>query len=411
MKYILFIDDGMADNPVEELGGKTPIEFANIPNVDKIASRGTVGSVRTIPEGIAPGSDTAILGILGCDVTKCYNGRGPLEAAANNIFLDPGNVGYRCNIVAFEDGDKPLEERKILSHSAGSVEGEDAVALMEYLLGQPEFVEALTDAEMKIHVFPNFRQTAVQTFADIATQKLIPPHDHLGEVCGPLLPSGCENAEKLKKIMILANKLLDKHPINERRRAENKLPANGVWFWAQGTAAALPKFEERYGKKSAAVSAVPLVQGIAALMGISLVYVEGATGEIDTNLEGKVAAALELVKENDFVVVHVEAPDECTHNGDLKGKVQSIEWLDSRVLTPLMAGLEKLGVDYRLLFVSDHKTLTSTRGHDGEPVPYLLFDSRVDNKTGAVFNEKQGEKGPFIEKGTMLMDYLFSDRL
>lgn len=411
MKYILFIGDGMADNPVDELGGKTPIEFAHIPNIDKIASRGTVGSVRTIPIGIAPGSDTAILGILGCDVTKCYNGRGPLEAAANNIFLNPGNVGYRCNIVSFEDGDKPLKEKKIISHSAGSVEGDDAVALMEYLLSQKEFIEVLTAADMKIHVFPNFRQTAVQAFADITSQILTPPHDHLGEVVGSLLPSGCENAEKLTKIIITANNLLDKHPINNRRRSEGKLPANGIWFWAQGTAAALPKFSEHYGHSAAAVSAVPLVQGIAALMGISLVYVEGATGEIDTNLEGKVTAALELIKDYDFVIIHVEAPDECTHNGDLKGKIQSIEWLDSRVLTPLMAGIAEMGYEYRLLFVSDHKTLTSTRGHDGDPVPYLLFDSRRDEKTGAVFNEKQGENGPFIEKGTMLMDYLFSDRL
>ncbi len=409
MKYILFIGDGMADNPVPELGGKTPLEYADIPNIDKLAGKGVVGSVKTVPPGLPAGSDTAILSILGCDISKSYSGRAPLEAAASNIFLDPGNVAYRCNLVCIEDGDMPYEKRKMLSHSAGSIEGEDALGLMDALFADKRFSEAMKKAQMIIHTSPNFRQTAVQKTADIEGIRLAPPHNYIGTEVGEILPSGCENAEILKKLMKISFEVMDKHPINERRRSEGKMPANSIWLWAEGTAVSLQNFYETYGKRGAVVSAVPLVQGIAKLIGLDVYEVEGATGELDTNLEGKVETAAKLVHDYDFVVLHVEAPDECTHNGDLKGKLQAINWLDSRVLVPLMAKLDAAGEDYRILFLSDHKTLTETRGHDGDPVPYLLYDSTKNMNNEPVFNEKQGAAGPFIEKGIMLMDTLFGN--
>jgi 2,3-bisphosphoglycerate-independent phosphoglycerate mutase len=205
-----------------------------------------------------------------------------------------------------------------------------------------------------------------------------------------------------------ANALLDRCPLNEKRRAEGKLPANGIWFWAEGTAAALPNFVESYGHAGSVISAVPLCQGIGRLVGLEVVQVEGANGEWNTNYEGKVAAALDVLREKDFVAVHLEGPDEATHNGQLKEKIQAIEWLDSRVVLPLINALEARGEDYRMLILSDHKTLTVTRGHDGTPVPYLLYDSRVQQGSGLPYTEKNGEAGPYLAAGTELMPALFA---
>lgn len=408
MKYILVIGDGMADNPLAQLGGKTPLQYASIPFINSLAARGEVGRVKNCPQGLPPGSDTAILSIFGADPRKCYTGRSPLEAAATGIKLAPGDVSYRCNMVALEEGDKAFKEKKILSHSGGSVEGEQSDQLINWLFEQPEFAGLAKEAKMRVYPACSFRHIAVQEGADNEGIRLIPPHDHLGEVIGEHLPSGCENAQVLTRLMEAAHKLLDGHPINEQRRSQGKLPANGIWFWAEGTGVALESFEAKYGKKGAVISAVPLCHGIARLSGLEAVEVEGATGELDTNLEGKVAAALELLdKGMDFVAVHVEAPDECTHNGDLEGKLQAIEWLDSRVIKPLAEGMESRDDDYRLLFISDHKTLTSTRGHDGDPVPYLIFDSRRDSGQGFAYCEADGDRGPDLGEGIKLMARLF----
>lgn len=409
MKYILIIGDGMADNPVPELGGVTPLKHASIPTIDKLASMGITGSVLNVPEGLPAGSDTAILSIFGCDPRVCYTGRAPLEAAASGISLNPGDAAYRCNMVSYEDGDKPLMERKILSHSAGSIEGDESEALVKALFEDSEFSAAAEKAGMIVHPAKSFRHIAVQKAADIKGIQLKPPHDHLGEVIGPLMPSGCENAKTLTELMVLAHKFLDKHPINVKRREDGKLPANGIWFWAEGTAVALPNFMENYGKTGGVVSAVPLCHGIAALVGLEPITVEGATGELETNLEGKVDAAMAELKDHDFAALHYEAPDECTHNGDLPGKLQAIEWLDSRVVAPLIKKLEAAGYDYRMLILSDHKTLTSTRGHDGDPVPFVLYDSRYDNKTGLSYCEEDGKRGPYVDAGVKLMGMLFSE--
>ena len=423
MKYILIIGDGMADEPVQKLGGKTPLQYALIPAMDALASAGEIGTVLTIPEGMQAGSDTAILSIFGCDPRECFSGRAPLEAAATGIRLEPGDIAYRCNMVAFEDGDMPFEDKKILSHSAGSIEGDESDALVAELFETPGFAEAAKEAGVTVYPGSSFRHIAVQSLrkSGVSVQaagaksgeqsdkiSLTPPHDHIGETLGQHLPQGGSNAETLSQLMRLAHGILNVHPTNAKRRALGKLPANGIWFWAEGTAVQLPGFVDKYSKTGAVISAVPLCQGIGTLIGLDKIIVEGATGELHTNYEGKAEAALEALKTHDFVAIHIEAPDECTHDGDLKGKIQAIEWIDSRILTPLTKKLAKDGVDYRMLVISDHRTLTSTRGHDGDPVPYIIYDSRVNNGTDMPFSEATAaESGKKIPAGTELMGRLF----
>ncbi|MDR1193115.1 MAG: 2,3-bisphosphoglycerate-independent phosphoglycerate mutase [Peptococcaceae bacterium] len=410
MKYVVVIGDGMADNPVAGLGGKTPLEYAGIPVMDALAQKGELGSALTVPAGVAPGSDTAILSIFGYDPRKYYSGRSPLEAAGSGVSLSQGDVSYRCNMIALETAAKPYGQKKILSHSGGSVEGEQAIALMEYLRSEPGFAALAAANGMTFYLNPSFRHIAVQKGAVIDGLRAIPPHDHLGEVIGAYLPDGCPAAAGLLAMMELAHELLDRHPINEKRRQEGKLPANGIWFWAEGTAIGLPDFYAAWQKKGLVVSAVPLVWGIAALAGVRHATVPGATGELDTDYEGKTDAALAglLTEGADFAVLHIEAPDECTHNGDTEGKLQAIEWLDSRCIARLTAGLERAGEDYRLLILSDHKTLTSTRGHDGDPVPYILYDSRRSQGSGLTYSEANGLKGPYVAEGYTLLERLFA---
>jgi len=414
MKYIVIIGDGMADEPVPELGGKTPLEYAEIPVMDALASAGVLGSVLTIPEGMPAGSDTAILSIFGCDPRLCYVGRAPLEAAATGIVLEPGDIAYRCNMVSLEDGDMPFEKKRILSHSAGAIDGADADILIKELFGTTVFKKAAEAAGMRIYPGSSFRHLAVQKIQGDGSSvsffefKLYPPHDHLGEELGPLLPAGGENAGILERLMRIAHDVLDNHQINVKRRESGKLPANGIWFWAEGKAAALPSFSAKYGKTGGVISAVPLCQGIGRLTGLEKITVEGATGELNTNYEGKVTAALDVLKKHDFVVVHIEAPDECTHNGDTKGKIQAIEWIDSRVVAPVVEQMRETGTNFRMLVISDHKTLTSTRGHDGSPVPFILYDSRLDRKTGARYCERDAKPDDFTTVGTDLMGLLFS---
>ena len=398
----------MADFPVPELGNKTPLEYADIPTMDMMASRGEYGYVYNVPAGLPAGSDTAIMSIFGCDPRECYRGRAPLEAAAAGVKLQPGDAAYRCNMVCYEDGDMPFSEKRILSHSAGSIEGDESIAIITALFEDPEFKAAAEKAGIVVYKSPSFRHFAVQSNVDITGIVLTPPHDHLGEKIGPLMPSGCENAKVLESLMRLAHEKLDHHPLNERRRAQGKMPANGIWFWAEGTAVELPNFVKKYGRRGGVVSAVPLCHGIASLIGLDMISVEGATGELETNYEGKVDAAMEVLKKDDFVAIHLEAPDECTHNGDLKGKIQAIENLDKRIIAPLIEKLEAAGYDFRMLVLSDHKTLTSTRGHDGSEVPYVIYDSRYDNKNGIRYSERDcAVGGTDVAAGISLMGMLF----
>jgi 2,3-bisphosphoglycerate-independent phosphoglycerate mutase len=397
----------MADNPVPALGGKTPLEAAQIPAIDRLAAKGVVGSVINCPPPLPAGSETGILSIFGCDPLRCFTGRSPMEAAALGLQLREGDCCYRCNLVGLEAGDLPFEQRHILSHSAGSISGEDALKTIQALNADPEFSAALEAANMELPPIATFRPLAIEHGGDFSGIRFIPPHDHLGEVIGPLLPDGDPKAKKFADLMRLANKVLEHHPVTEERRASGKMGANGIWFWAEGTAVSLPSFEAAYGMPGAVVSAVPICHGIGVLRGLEKVEVEGATGEIDTNFEGKMEAAWRKLNEYDFVCLHLEAPDECTHNGDLPGKLQSIEWLDSRLVAPLIRRMDEAGMEYRILLLSDHKTLTSTRGHNGDPVPYLIFDSRADTGRGGAYNEPEGLKGPMELHGHRLLRKLF----
>lgn len=408
MKYLLIIGDGMADNPVPELGNKTPLEVVNKPTIDDLARKGLLGSVVNCPKEFEPGSATAIMSIFGASPLEYYHGRGPLEAAAQGVQLADGDMACRCNMIALEDGEMPYEERRILSHNGGSIEGDVSDKLITELWTSPEFSALAEKFRVSITPGSSFRHFAVKKNADIEGISLIPPHDHLGEVMGPLQPSGCAVAEELKLLQETAFRFLNHHPLNEERRKKGKLPANAIWFWAEGTAAILPDFEEKYGIRGEVVSAVPLVRGLAKLSGLEAPLVPGVTGENDTNWEGKCEKTTDILSREDFALLHLEAPDECTHNGDTPGKLQAIEWLDSREVSPLVAWLRERGEDFRILILSDHKTLTSNRAHDGDPVPFLLYDSREKECSGLSYTEKNGlDTGLFLPEGTALLDMLF----
>lgn len=407
-KYILVIGDGMADNPVAELNGKTPLQAAEKPFIDMLAARAQVGSVLTVPPTMPPGSDTAILSIFGCDPCLYFTGRSPLEAAGCGVKVEAGCASYRCNMICLEDGDKPFDEKIIYSHNAGSIEGDVSIAIIRALCEDPEFKAAMEELGVTIHPTPSFRHMTLQKDGDISGIVMKPPHDILGQQIGSYAFTGNENAGKLWKLMELANKKLEHLPLNEERRAQGKKPANGIWFWAEGTAVELPDFVKNYGHDGSVISAVPLVHGIGVLTGLRMIEVEGATGEVDTNYAGKLQAAKDaLLSGDEFLCVHLEAPDEATHNGSLSDKLLAIRQLDSLIVEPLLTWMQEQKMEYRLLMLSDHKTLMSTRTHDGDPVPYLIYDSESPANCGRSYCEADGEKGPYIDKGTKLMDLLF----
>jgi len=408
MKYILIIGDGMADNPVPELNGKTPLEATEKPAVDELARKGHLGSVRTVPIGMLPGSDTAILSIFGCDPTLYFSGRSPLEAAGSGISVPTGYTSYRCNMIGLEDSGRPFDEKKILSHNAGSIDGETSVALIRALCEEEEFAAALKQLNMNIEPTPSFRHIAMQKDGDIFGFVATPPHDILGSRIGSYRHRGNDNAEAIWKLMELANRKLEEHPINESRRAAGKIPANGIWIWAEGTSMALPSFPDAYGVHGSVISAVPLVHGIGVLTGLKMIQVEGATGEVDTNYAGKLQAAKDaLLRGDEFLCVHLEAPDEATHNGSLSDKLLAIRQLDSLIVEPLTRWLREQKQEFRLLLLSDHKTLMSTRTHDGDPGPILLYDSTDETDCGLTYTEANGAKGTYLEHGTALMKMLF----
>lgn len=407
MKYVLIIGDGMADHPVDALGGKTPLEASRKDAIDFLAAHGVLGSVKNVPDGYAPGSDTAIMSIFGCSPRKYFFGRAPLEAVASGIKLEPGDGCYRCNMVAYEDGDMPLEEKRILSHSAGSIEGKESDELVTMLFDHPDFRPLAEKAGMCVHKGSSFRHLAVQKHAQLKGIRLTPPHDHLNEKVGPLLPSGCETAEVLKELMFRAHQILDHHPINAARRAAGLLPANGIWFWAEGTAASLPDFSARYGADGGVVSAVPLCHGIGILSGLEPITVPTATGEWNTDYAAKVAAALDVLKTHDFAALHLEGPDEATHNFDLEHKVYAIERLSDSVVQPVTDALHEAGEDFRVLLLSDHMTYIKNGAHGADPVPFVLYDSRVSEGSGLPYTEANGRKGPFVADGAELMGLLF----
>ncbi len=406
MKYILVIGDGMADNPVPELGGKTPIEASDTPCMDALCAAGVIGSVKNVPDGFAPGSDTAIMSIFGCAPQSCYTGRAPIELADQGITLPEGAAAFRCNNVCVSDGGE-FEDRTIVSHSAGGIGGADSRMLMEYLFSHPDFVPLAEKARASLLPADSYRHVMIQLQTDIKGLTLSPPHDHLGESVRSNLPSGCADAEVLCALMKKANEILDHHPLNEQRRDDGLLPANGIWFWAEGTAGKMPGFKAQFGHGGAVISAVPLVRGIAKMTGLDVIEVPTANADWDTDYEAKTAAAVSALEKYDFLGVHLEGPDESTHDGSLDHKIYSIEALDSRVIRPIVDALTEKGEDFRMLVLSDHKTLMANGAHDGDPVPYFIYDSRVDSGLGLSYSERNGEKGLYLDEGIELMPALF----
>ncbi len=401
MKYILVIGDGMSDDPIPELGGKTPLEALDLPHFGVLAGSET-GLCQTVPEGVPAGSDTAILNIFGYDPRWSYTGRSVLEAAGVGVTLRPGEVSMRVNLCAVEE----VGGRLIIhSHNGGNIEGDEAETLMRDLLADPRFIPAAEKANLTVHVSRTFRHIGVLALVDaFAVFQNTETHNVLEQEVALHYPTGAMAGE-ITALMQLSYEVLRDHPINRARMAAGKLPANMIWPWGAGRAMQLDNFVQKYGRTGTVISAVPLVWGIAELAGLKHPEIPGANGDLDTNYEGKVEAALTALKNgDDFVAIHVEAPDEMTHAGNLPAKLEAIRRLDGRVIKPLLEKLPALG-DFRLLLLSDHKTLMSTRTHDGKPVPYALYDSRRPG-TPARLDESTAAKGEWLPEGRFIMGRL-----
>ena len=398
MKYVVVLGDGMADEPIDQLGGKTPLAYANTPMMDRLAQTGEVGLAKTIPDGMKPGSDTANLAVLGYDPEKYYSGRSPLEALSIGVPMQPTDIALRCNIVTLsEEPDIPYAERTIIDHSSDEISTEDAAVLMEAVR------EAFEDETYKFYVGTSYRHCLIWDGGVV--QDITPPHDILGKVIGSYLPAD----DKLREMMEKSYDILNNHPLNLARAAAGKRKANSCWFWGAGTKPALSSFTEKTGKTGAMISAVDLLKGIAVGAGMQVLHVEGATGGLTTNYEGKAAAAVKALLEdgNDFAYIHVEAPDEMGHQGSVENKVKAIEYLDGRVIRPLHEALSASGEDFRILIMPDHPTPIRLRTHTGDPVPYLLYDSTKSAGTGVLYNEAAAETtGVYVEHGYTLIDKL-----
>ncbi|MDO4463510.1 MAG: cofactor-independent phosphoglycerate mutase [Bacillota bacterium] len=395
-KYVVVLGDGMADEPISALDGKTPLEYADTPALDALSKVSEIGMVQTIPEGMKPGSDTANLSVLGYDPKIYYSGRSPLEALSIGVPMKDTDVALRCNIVTISDGDEPFEEKTIIDHSSGEISTEDCAVLLEAVKAE------LQDETYQFYVGTSYRHCLIWNYGSVIS--LTQPHDVLGQVIGQYLPSD----EKLLSMMKKSYEILVNHPINIERKKQGLNPANCCWFWGAGTKPALSSFEEKNGLKGMMVSAVDLLKGIAVGAGMGVAQVEGANGGLHTNYEGKVQAALDALRDGyDFAYIHVEAPDEMGHQGSVERKVQAIEFLDQRVIGPLTRALDEAGTEYRLLVMPDHPTPIRVRTHTADSVPYLLYDSQASRKESWNYNEREAKlSGNYISKGHAMMDKL-----
>ena len=398
MKYVVVLGDGMADEPIEQLGGKTPIEYADTPNLDRLSKLSEIGLVHTIPEGMKPGSDTANLSVLGYDPKKYYSGRSPLEALSIGVPMKDTDVALRCNIVTISDDDVPFEEKIIIDHSSSEIETEDCAILLEAVRKE------LENEMYQFYVGTSYRHCLIWDKGEVID--LVQPHDVLTQVIGQHLPQD----EVLRNMMKKSYEILKDHPINIERKKNGLNPANCCWFWGAGTKPMLSSFEEKTGKKGMMISAVDLLKGIAVGASMGVVEVEGANGGLHTNYEGKMQAAVDaLTKEDyDFVYVHVEAPDEMGHQGSVERKVQAIENLDKRVIGPLESKLKEQNVDFRMLVLPDHPTPIRVRTHTDKEVPYMLYDSTAEEKRSWDYSEKEATaSGNYVAEGHKLIDKLF----
>lgn len=399
MKYIIVLGDGMADEPLGELGGLTPLAYAKTPYMDQIAKKAEIGLVRTVPEGMKPGSDTANLAVLGYDPRTYYTGRSSLEALSIGVDMEKDDIAIRCNLVTLSDDSLPYNEKTIVDHSSSEISTEDAAVLLDAVR------EVLEDETYQFYLGTSYRHCTIWKGGKVA--ELTPPHDILGKVIGGYLPED----DILRRKMEQSYEILNRHPLNEERAKKGLNKANSIWFWGAGTKPALDSFEEKFGKKGAMISAVDLLKGIAVGAKMANIDVEGADGTLETNYEGKAAAAVKAVTSdgNDFVYIHVEAPDEMGHQGSVERKIRAIEYLDGRVIGPVFEQMKKLGEDFCLLIMPDHPTPICTRTHSGNPVPYMLYDSTGEEARQWSYNEKEAEEsGNYIEEGYTLIRRLLT---
>ncbi len=397
MKYIVILGDGMADEPLSQLNGMTPLAYANTPNMDALAGKGEMGLVKTVSASMRPGSDVANLAVLGYDPTKNYSGRSPLEALSVGVQMQDDDVIFRANIVTLTE-EEPFGEKTIVDHSSGEISTEDASVLMEALRKE------LSTEEFQFYTGTSYRHILVWkkgTVLDLAQ-----PHDHLGQKIAPYLPKEPRFLAMMKKSF----EILNNHPINIERAKQGKNKANSLWFWGAGTKPSISNFQEKTGKKGAMISAVDLLKGIATGAGMQVVEVDGANGGLHTNYEGKAQAAVQAVLQDgcDFAYVHVEAPDEMGHQGSIENKVKAIEALDAKVIAPILEKMDASAEDYRMLILPDHPTPIRCRTHTSDPVPYILFDSTKQQKKIVRYHEKAAaETGNYLPEGYRLIDRLF----
>ena len=391
----------MADYPVEALGGKTPLEVAKKPNIDRLARGGRLGMVKTVPDGLKPGSDVANLSAMGYDPLKCYTGRSPLEAVSIGIQMDDTDVAFRCNLVTLSD-DAEYAEKTMVDYSSGEITTAEAAELIRAV------DEAFRTDEILFYPGISYRHCMIWHQGPVGLN-LTPPHDISDRKITEYLPQNPVILDLMKR----SYEILKDHPINQDRIARGLNPANSIWLWGEGTRPGVTGFEAAYGVKASVISAVDLIKGIGLCAGMKVIEVEGATGNIDTNFKGKGEAALKtLLDGQDLVYIHVEAPDECGHHGDLEGKIQAIERIDQDIVGPLLKGLEEAGEDYSILVMPDHPTPISIKTHISAPIPYLLYCSTDVTDSGIdTYTEKTGKStGVYVEPGYLLMQQLLKNK-
>ena len=400
MKYLVVLCDGMADTPNAALGGKTPMECAHKPNMDALAKNAEVGMCRTVAAGMKPGSDVANLSVMGYDPAVCYTGRSPLEAASIGVDLKPTDVALRCNTVTLS-GEDSYEDKTMVDYCAGDISTEEAHKIMETV------EKELGSDIYKFYGGVSYRHCLVVDNGTTDLGNMTPPHDISGRVIGEYL-SKSENAAPLIDLMKKSYEILKDHPVNIERRKKGLHEANSIWLWGEGRRPQLENFKEKNGVSGCVVSAVDLLKGIGICAGMETPEVEGATGYIDTNFEGKTQAGIDAFKRGtDLVYLHFEAPDECGHRGEAQNKVKAIEMIDSRVLTKMLDYLNGCGDDYRILIMPDHPTPLETMTHSSAPVPFLIYDSRKKENGVSSFTEKNAaETGEFVEHGPDIMSML-----
>ncbi len=405
MKYVLVLLDGMADYKLDELGGKTPVQAADTPAMDVIASRSEIGRVRTVPDGYKPGSDVANLGVLGYDVRRCYTGRSPLEALAMGIEMRDDDLTLRANLVTLS-GDGDFEDKLMKDYSAGEISTEEARVLINDLRDYLRKENLMNGAEL--YAGTSYRHCMLIHGAE-PNETLTPPHDITGKRIGEHLPKG-GLSDLMNEIIKASHAFLSEHPINKARISEGKNPANSLWLWGEGTKPAIDSFERKYGKSGAMISAVDLLRGIAMGGGMKVVEVAGATGTINTNFDGKAEAAIrELESGTDFCMVHLEATDECGHQGNVSDKVRAIELIDQKVIARLYSHFTEAKTPFSMLIMPDHYTPLSTRTHSSEPVPYMLYTSVKPLGCNAEFSEDiAARSGILFEKPWELTERFFS---